>query len=85
MNSKDGIDFVKLSTLRESRRIQIRRCQGIAVRIYSVTLDALTLKPSDFCDVGVNQAPGAPPPPWRATNPRVLSPVAEGVPAIWAR
>ncbi len=32
---------------------QILRCQAIAVGDYSCTLDALTLKPSDFCNVGV--------------------------------
>jgi hypothetical protein len=36
--------------------LQILRCQGIAVVKYSFTLDALTLKPSDFCNVGVDAA-----------------------------
>jgi len=36
--------------------LQILRCQGIAVGYYGFTLDALTLKPSDFCNVGVNQS-----------------------------
>ena len=31
-----------------------RRDQGIAVVNYSFTLDVLTLKPSGFCNVGVN-------------------------------
>jgi len=34
-------------------KLQILRCQGIAVVNYSFTLDVLTLKPSDFCKVGV--------------------------------
>ena len=34
--------------------LQILRCQGIAVGHYGFTLDALTLKSSDFCNVGVN-------------------------------
>ena len=33
--------------------LQILRCQGIKVTDYNFTLDALTLKPSDFCNVGV--------------------------------
>jgi hypothetical protein len=36
--------------------LQILRCQGIAVGHYSFTLDAWTLKPSGFCNVGVNEA-----------------------------
>jgi hypothetical protein len=35
--------------------LQILRCQGFEVKHYDVTLDALTLKPSDVCNVGVNQ------------------------------
>jgi len=35
--------------------LQILRCQGFEVKYYDVTLDALTLKPSDVCNVGVNQ------------------------------
>jgi len=34
--------------------LQILRCQGIAVSYYSFSLDALTLKLSDFCNVRVN-------------------------------
>ena len=34
--------------------LQISGYQGIAVDDYSFTLDALTLKPSGFCNVGVN-------------------------------
>ena len=33
--------------------LQILCCQGIAVANYSFTLDALTLKLSDFCNVRV--------------------------------
>jgi hypothetical protein len=56
--SKDGVDFALLFTLRESRRtsdsalFRLRRTVGY----YGFTLDALTLKPSDFCNVGVNPA-----------------------------
>ena len=56
MNSKDGIDFAMLFTLKTTRKVgglQILRSQGIAVVNYSFTLDALALKPSDFCNVGV--------------------------------
>ena len=34
--------------------LQILRCQGFEVKYYDFTLDALTLKPSDLCNVGVN-------------------------------
>jgi len=58
VNSMDGIDFAILFTLRESQRtsdpVPPGRDQGIAVGNYSFTLDALTLKPSGFCNVGVN-------------------------------
>jgi hypothetical protein len=56
VNSKDGIDFAMLFTLKTTRKaggLQILRSQGIAVRNYSFTLDAWTLKPSGFCNVGV--------------------------------
>ena len=55
MNSKDVIDFAMLFTLKTTRKaggLEILRCQGIAVGNYSFTLDALTLKPSGFCNVG---------------------------------
>ena len=58
VNSKDGIDFAMLFTLKTTRKaggLQILRCQGIAVGNFSFTLDAWPLKPSDFCNVGVNQ------------------------------
>jgi hypothetical protein len=32
--------------------LQILRCQGFEVKYYVFTLDALTLKPSDVCNVG---------------------------------
>ena len=58
VNSKDGIDFAMLFTPWESQRtsdpVPPGRDQGIAVGNYSFTLDALTLKPSGFCNVGVN-------------------------------
>jgi len=64
VKSKAGIDFAMLFTLWASLSattqqvgkaggLQILRCQGIAVGNYSFTLDAWTLKPSDFCNVGV--------------------------------
>ncbi len=31
----------------------MHRCQGLAVKRYGFTLGALTLNPSDFCNVGV--------------------------------
>jgi hypothetical protein len=33
--------------------LQILRCRGFEVKYYVFTLDALTLKPSDVCNVGV--------------------------------
>ena len=36
--------------------LQILRCQGFEVKYYDVTLDALTLKPSDVCNVGFKSA-----------------------------
>ena len=66
--SKDWIEFALLFTLWSSLSattqqvgkaggLQILRCQGIAVAYYGFTLDALTLKPSDFCNVGVETEP----------------------------
>jgi hypothetical protein len=34
--------------------LQILCCQGFEVKNYDFTLDALNLKPSDVCNVGVN-------------------------------
>ena len=33
--------------------LQILCCQGFEVKLYDFTLDALNLKPSDVCNVGV--------------------------------
>ena len=63
MYFKDGVDFALLFTLWASLSattqqvgnaggFQILRCQGFEVKYYDVTLDALTLKPSDVCNVG---------------------------------
>jgi hypothetical protein len=43
VNSKDG----------NAGGLQILRCQGFEVKYYDFTLDALTLKPSDVCNLGV--------------------------------
>ena len=40
---------------RKAGGLQIPCCQGIAVADYSFTLDALALKPSSFCNVGVTE------------------------------
>jgi hypothetical protein len=54
MYSKDSVQFALLFTLWENRRtsdsslFRLRRKVGK----YDFTLDALTLKPSDFCNVG---------------------------------
>ena len=61
-NKKDGIDFAMLLSLWASLsaaiqhvgkagKRQIQCCQGFAIADYSVTLDALTLKPFYFCKV----------------------------------
>ncbi len=34
--------------------LQIRRCQGFAVTHYGFSLGALALKPSDFCNIGID-------------------------------
>jgi WD40 repeat protein len=39
---------------------QILCCQGFEVKNYDVTLDALTLKPSDVCNVGVTSVSFSP-------------------------
>ena len=54
VNSRDGVDFALLFTLRESRRTSDPVLSGIAVAYYSFTRDALALKPSGFCNVGVD-------------------------------
>ena len=56
VNSKDGVDFAILFTLKTTRKaggLQILCCQGIKVADYTFTLDALALKPSDFCNIRV--------------------------------
>ena len=50
VNSKDEVDFAMLFTLRESRRTSDPVLSKLAVIDYSVTIDALALKPSDFCN-----------------------------------
>jgi hypothetical protein len=42
-----------LKTTRKAGELQILCCQGIAVADYSFTPDALALKSSGFCNVGV--------------------------------
>ena len=65
VNSKDGVDFAMLFTLWSSLSattqhvgkaggLQILCCQGINVTDYNFNLDALALKPSDFCNISVN-------------------------------
>ncbi len=65
MDSKDGADFAMLFTLWSSLSatpqhvgkaggLQILCCKGIKVNDYNFTLDALALKPSDFCNVRDN-------------------------------
>ena len=65
VSSKDGVDFAMLLALRAPRLqsfgkaggLQILCCQGFAVNDYNFTLDALALKPSDFCNVEVFSRP----------------------------
>ena len=65
-NSKDGVDFAMLFTLWSSLSastqhdgkaggLQILCCQGINVTDYNFNLDALALKPSDFCNTRVSK------------------------------
>jgi len=51
MNSKNGIDFSMLLPFGKAGELQILCCQGIKVTDYNLTLDALALKPSGFCNV----------------------------------
>jgi len=56
-NPGERSNFAMLFTLKTTRKaggLQIPRCQGFAVNNYRFTLDALTLKPSGFCNVGVH-------------------------------
>ena len=58
MNSKDKVDFAMLFTLREIRKTSdpvFSRDRG-NLTYYSFTLDALALKPSNFCNVRVVSA-----------------------------
>jgi hypothetical protein len=66
-NWKDGVDFAMLFPLWASLSattqhvgkaggLQILRCRGFEVKNYDSPSDALTLKPSVFCSVGVNYA-----------------------------
>jgi hypothetical protein len=55
---KDRVDFAMLFPLETTRKVgglQVLRSQGIVVAYYNFALDALTLKPSDFCNVEVKQ------------------------------
>ena len=53
VNSKDSLILVYCLPFGKARGLQILRCQGIEVNNYNFTLDALTLKPSGFCNVRV--------------------------------
>lgn len=48
-----GRIFLHLFPFGKAGGHQIRLCQGIAVADYSVTLGALALSPSGFCNIGV--------------------------------
>ena len=52
-----------LKTTRKAGGLQIMCCQGIKVTDYDFTLDALALKPSDFCNVRVIKPKG-----WRVKS-----------------
>jgi hypothetical protein len=54
VNSKDGVDLPCCLPYRKAGGPQILCSQGIKVTDYNFTLDALDLKPSDFCSVRVN-------------------------------
>jgi hypothetical protein len=54
VNSKDSLILVYCLPFGKARGLQILRCQGIEVNNYNFTLDALTLKPSGFCNVRGN-------------------------------
>ncbi len=51
--AKDGVDFAMCLPFGKAGGHQILCCQEFAVNNYSFTLDALALKPSGFCNVGV--------------------------------
>ncbi len=50
VKSKDGQILACCLPFGKAGGLQILCCQGIAVAHYSVTLDALALKPSDVCN-----------------------------------
>ena len=54
VNSKDALVLAYCLPFGKAGELQILRCQGIEVNNYNFTLDALTLKPSGFCNVRVN-------------------------------
>ncbi len=57
VNSKDGVDFAMLLyPTGKAGGHQIPCCQGFAVNDYSFILDALDLKPSGFCNVGLKNS-----------------------------
>jgi hypothetical protein len=53
VNSKDGVDLPCCLPYGKAGELQILCCQGIKVNDYNFTHDALALKPSGFCNVGV--------------------------------
>jgi hypothetical protein len=53
VNSKDGSILPCCLPYGKAGGLQILCCQGIKVTDYNFTLDALALKPSDFCNVRV--------------------------------
>ena len=54
VNSKDGIDLPCCLSCGKAGGRQILGCQGINVSDYNFNLDALALKPADFCNLGVH-------------------------------
>ncbi len=66
VNSKDGINFChavyplgtpedfRFCVVKGSNQSSLFELRPDRVKHYDVTLDALTLKPSDVCNVGVN-------------------------------
>jgi hypothetical protein len=55
MNSKDNVYFLLCCLpFGNAGGLQILCCQGFEVKHYDFTLDALTLKTSGVCNVGVN-------------------------------
>ncbi len=53
VNSKDGVVLPCCLPYGKAGGLQIPCCQRIKVTDYNFTLDALALKPSDFCNVRV--------------------------------